>query len=90
MALFGAESQLFRKLIAFVCCDLGRFGVEAEERGRFDSEATPLPVREIRLPSQRRALSRRRRGLALASRGASVAPSSAAVDEARYGRWISL
>src|ERR1700722_11557304 len=38
VALFGAKSQLLRKLIAFVCCDLGRIDVEDEQRGRFDSK----------------------------------------------------
>ena len=38
VALLGAKIQLLRELIAFVRRGLGRGGVEAEQRGRFDSE----------------------------------------------------
>ena len=38
MALLGSKIELLRKLIAFVRCGFGRLGVEAEQRGRFDSK----------------------------------------------------
>jgi hypothetical protein len=37
LGLLGAKAQVFGKLKAFSRGDLGRLGVEAEQRGRFDS-----------------------------------------------------
>ena len=38
VALLGAKIQLMRKLIAFLRYGLGRVGIEAEQRGRFDAK----------------------------------------------------
>ena len=85
----GPRSELLRELIAFVRRGLGRGGVEAEQRGRFDSEQLRFQSAKSLCPcNSKRGLSDVQGSLGIP--GASVSPRRAPVDEVRYGRWISF